>query len=75
MSPYSADDIISAVRQGNLKYPDGVKALEDLGVQNPQRLLGHPVHVAPSPTLPARVDQFGRGADVTFVDQWGRTGR
>lgn len=73
MSPYSVDDIISAVRQGNLKYPDGVKALLRLGVQNPGRLLGHPVHVAPSPILSARVDQFGRGE--TFVDQWGRTGR
>jgi hypothetical protein len=73
MSPYSVDDIRDAVRQGLLDYDDAVAALERLGVHNPARLLWHPVHVAPSPTLPARVDQFGRGQ--TFVDQWGRTGQ
>lgn len=57
---YSVDDIRSAVRLGNLKYDDAANALLRLGVQNPGRLLGHPVRVTPSPTLAARVDQFGR---------------
>ncbi len=76
MSPYSVDDIRDAVRLGHLSYDDGAAALLRLGVQNPERLLGHPVRVTPSPLLPRtepRTDQFGRGA--TFVDQWGRTAR
>ncbi len=67
MSPYSVDDIRDAVRLGHLSYDDGAAALLRLGVQNPERLLGHPVRVTPSPLLP-RVDQFGRGQ--TFVDGW-----
>lgn len=71
MSPYSVDDIVSAVRLGHLTPADGEAALYRLGVSNPGRLLPNPVRVTPSPLLPPRVDQWGRGAQ-TFVDQWGR---
>lgn len=74
-NPYSVDDIVSAVRQGNLPYVAGEDALLRLGVQNPGVFLPiefkpHPVRVARSVLLPAdRTDQFGRG-DVTYVDGW-----
>jgi hypothetical protein len=74
-NPYSVDDIVAAVRLGNLTYAAGEDALLRLGVQNPPVFLPvqfkpHPVRVARSALLPApRVDQFGRG-DATFVDGW-----